>query len=136
MNPRSGLETGRSFSFFASIARAARVCARSENCFVRAIAVTSVSLQLRVAKPTVVAHPERNSLRPHPSADFSDVHLAEEAFFPNGTPVLSAEGRRVTEYMRAANEDTANREEQKRDQQLADDEPATNSSSGGCGREH
>src|SRR2546423_4460881 len=107
MKPRSGLGTGRSFSFFASIAKAAESVRALSIVSSELSPLTSVSLQLRIAKPTLVAHPDRSSFEEPPSLERIDKHLADEAFLPTHSALSAADGRRETEYMRAASEETA-----------------------------
>src|SRR5258705_1281641 len=109
MKPRSGLSTGGwdSFCFFSSKAIAAESVRGLRIVPALLSATTSESLQVWIAAPMRVAQPERRSLDGPPAA--WAMHLGEAvAFFPtHSVSSLVAAGRRETEYIKAAKDETA-----------------------------
>ncbi len=107
MKPRSGLRTGcDAFCFFSKSAMAAESVRGFTMVSVGASATTSESLQLWTADPNRVAQPERRSLEGPPAAFV--MHWGDEvAFVPTHWASSRIAGRRETEYISAANDETA-----------------------------
>ena len=108
MNPLSGLSTERcAFCLFASSAidtesvRGLRT-APSEVSLVR-----TVSLHSRWSKTDRVAQPDRRSLDGPPTTGAAGTHFPVAAAVAAQSVSACATGRRETEYMRAAKEETA-----------------------------
>jgi len=107
MKPRSGLSTGcDAFCFFSSSAIAAESVRGFRIVIPELSANRSESLHAFAADPTRVAQPERSSVAGPPAA--RAMHLGDDvAFFPTQAGSSLATGRRETEYMRAAKDETA-----------------------------
>ena len=108
MKPRSGLSVERcAFCFFASSAIATESVLGLTTVPSELSPVTTVSLQSRWSYTERVAHPERRSLDGPPAASMAGTHLPVAAALAEHSAAARAVGRRETEYMRAAREETA-----------------------------
>ena len=106
MKPKSGLSAGReAFCFFSRSAIAAESVRGLRIVSLAESTAASESRQLWIEAPVRVAQPERRSLDGPPAA-FA-MHSAELAFVPTHAVSSTVTGRRETEYMRAASEETA-----------------------------
>ena len=108
MKPRSGLWLVRAaFSFFASNASDAESVRDLTIVSSELSAPTSVSVHPLAELPLFAAHPERRSLDAPPTVEREEQLPAAAPLFATQATGSRASGRRDTEYISAAREDTA-----------------------------
>ena len=108
MNPLSGLSTGRcAFCLFANSASDTESVRGLRTAPSEVTLVRTVSLHSRWSKTDRVAQPDRRSLDGPPTAGAAGTHFPVAAALAAQSVSACAVGRRETEYMRAANEETA-----------------------------
>ena len=106
MKPRSGLSVGRdAFCFFSSSAIAAESVRGLRIVSLELSASARESMQLFTEAPVRVAQPDLKSLDGPPAA--VERHSGELALVPTHAVSSTITGRRETEYMSAAKEETA-----------------------------
>jgi hypothetical protein len=108
MKPLSGLSTAR-FSFFVIFASDAESVRAFTTVPPTLSTLTTESLHARWSKTERVSHPERSSLAGPPAATGAAVgtHFPVAAWLAVQTVSERPAGRRETEYISAANDDTA-----------------------------
>ena len=108
MKPRSGLWLARAaFSFFASNASDTESVRDLTIVSLELSAPTSESLHPRAEPPLFAAHPERRSLDAPPTVERDEQLPGAAPLFATQATGSRASGRRDTEYISAAREDTA-----------------------------
>ena len=108
MNPLSGLSTKRcAFCRFASSAIDTESVRGLRTAPSEVSLVTTVSLHSRWSKTDRVAQPDRRSFDGPPTTGAAGTHFPVAAALAAQSVSACAVGRRETEYMRAANEETA-----------------------------
>src|SRR3982750_3427867 len=108
MNPRSGRCAARSaFCFLASRASAAESVLALTVTSPDVSVVMTESLHGRRSNTDRVSHPARRSFAPAAAAGFAGTHLPTAAALATHSVSPLAAGRRDTEYMSAASDDTA-----------------------------
>ena len=108
MKPLSGLSTDRcAFCLFASSAIDTESVRGLRTAPSEVSLVTTVSLHSRWSKTDRVAQPDRRSLDGPPTTGAAGTHFPVAAALAAHSASACAVGRRETEYMRAAKEETA-----------------------------
>jgi hypothetical protein len=108
MKPRSGLSTERcAFCLFARSAIDTESVRGLRTAPSEVSLLTTVSLHSRWSKTDRVAQPDRRSLDGPPTTGAAGTHLPIAAALAAHSASARATGRRETEYMRAAKEETA-----------------------------
>jgi hypothetical protein len=108
MNPLSGLTTARcAFCLFANSASDTESVRGLRTAPSEVSLVTTVSLHSRWSKTDRVAQPDRRSFDGPPTTGAAGTHFPVAAALAAQSASAFAVGRRETEYMRAAKEETA-----------------------------